>query len=149
MLLSEFWTNQSLIKALYTQCVEPVCNKHNLTRMELDILLFLANNPQFDSAADIIEKKHFTKSHVSTSVRSLEQKGFLCKSYAPSNHKTLHLSLCKTASDAIADGQAAQQTFLNILFEGFSAEEHSKLQQFFSRISSNISTHLNTPTPHH
>lgn len=143
MLLSEFWTSQSLIKSLYTQCVESVCAKHDLTRMELDILLFLANNPQFDTASDIIEKKRLTKSHVSTSIRSLEQRGFLSKSYTPSNHKTVHLSLCGAASEAVTDGQAAQQTFLCILFEGFSAEEHKEMQQFFSRMSSNIYTHLN------
>lgn len=145
MLLSEFWTSQSLVKSLYTQCVESVCTKHDLTRMELDILLFLANNPQFDTASDIIEKKRLTKSHVSTSIRSLEQRGFLSKSYAPSNHKTLHLTLCNTANEAIADGQAAQQTFLGILFQGFSAEEYSQMQQFYSRMSSNIYTHLGKP----
>ena len=39
--------------------------------MEFNILLFLANNPEFDTAARITKKRAFTKSHVSMSVRSL------------------------------------------------------------------------------
>ena len=49
------WEHQNAIKALYSKCVEGVCVKHSITRMELDILLFLANNPCFDTATDIIE----------------------------------------------------------------------------------------------
>lgn len=46
----------SLFKKIYDQSLEPVCKKYQLTRMELDILLFLANNPGYDTAKDIIER---------------------------------------------------------------------------------------------
>lgn len=49
------WENQNAIKTLYAKCVDEICVKHNITRMKLDILLFLANNPHFDSAKEIIE----------------------------------------------------------------------------------------------
>ena len=41
------WEHQNAVKSLYTNCVEEVCTKHGITRMELDILLFLANQPCF------------------------------------------------------------------------------------------------------
>ena len=54
----------------YTGLIDPVCKKYGLTQMEFNILLFLANNPECDTAARIIKKRAFTKSHVSMSVRS-------------------------------------------------------------------------------
>ena len=35
---------QNAVKTLYSEFVSPVCAKYGLTRIELDILLFLANN---------------------------------------------------------------------------------------------------------
>ena len=51
----------------YTGLIDPVCKKYGLTQMEFNILLFLANNPECDTAARIIKKRAFTKSHVSMS----------------------------------------------------------------------------------
>jgi len=46
---------QNAVKTLYSEFVSPVCAKYGLTRIELDILLFLANNTRYDTASDIVE----------------------------------------------------------------------------------------------
>lgn len=138
---TEFGETQSLIKTLYADCLEPVCTKHQLTRMELDILLFLANNPQFDTAASIVEIRCLTKSHVSASVKELESRGLLTKSYASGNRKTIHLSLTPAAGPIIADGKSAQNHFYAIAFQSFSEEDRKALVQLFSRIADNIRAH--------
>lgn len=143
MLPTEYWENQALIRTLYSSCIESVYKKHGLTHMELDILLFLANNPQFDTASDIVERLKLTKSHVSTSIKSLEQKDLLCKYYAPENHKSMHLSLRDSAAPIIADGRAAQEHFFSILFQGVSDKERKLLQQLFSRIAANAKAYTN------
>lgn len=51
-MIIDFLDTITTIKKLYTVSLEPVCKQYNLTRMELDILLFLANNPQYDSAKE-------------------------------------------------------------------------------------------------
>lgn len=139
---TEFWEIQSLLKTLYANCVEPVCERHRLTRMELDILLFLANNPQYDTAASIIEVRHLTKSHVSTSIKDLETRGLLTKSYAPGNRKTAHLAVTPAASRMIADGQSAQEHFQKIIFRNLSEEERGTIRQLFSQIANNIRTQI-------
>ena len=53
----EFWEGVGLMRKLYQQSVEPVCTRFSLTRMELDVLLFLANNPDFDTARDIVVRR--------------------------------------------------------------------------------------------
>lgn len=136
--LQYFQKNQVLSHTLYAQHIEPVCRKHHLTRMELDILLFLANNPGFDTASDIVEIRRLTKSHVSTSVKSLENRGFLTKSYTPSNRKTAHLSLCDPAMPAVTDGQTAQKKFFDAVFRGFLPEDFKTMERLLNLISSNI-----------
>ena len=41
------------------------------------ILMFLHNNPQYNTAADIVKVRKSTKSHVSTSLKDLEGKGMV------------------------------------------------------------------------
>lgn len=143
MIPPNLWESQTAIKTLYSKCVEPICSIYGITRMELDILLFLANNPQFDTASDIVEHRYLTKSHVSTSLGSLEKQGFISKSYEAGNRKTVHLSLCQSASAIIKDGEQAQLRFIHILFQGFSDKDISILKKYFEHIEANIYTYLN------
>jgi len=119
-----------------------VCEAYGLTRMEMDILLFLANNPAFDTARDIVERKQFTKSHVSASVAELEQRGYLRGEFREGNRKTVHLALCPGAVPAVRAGQAAQREVLTAMFMGFTEEERMRMGQTISRIVSNIRTAL-------
>lgn len=138
---AKFWNDQSLIKALYSECMEPVCKKHQLTRMELDILMFLANNPQFTTATDIVETRQLTKSHVSLAVNTLTRKGYLSRSFSEKNRKTIHLTVCENALGIIEDGRNAQQKFGSILFRDFSKEDKETLSRLLSRLEQNIKHH--------
>lgn len=89
------WEHQNAIKALYSKCVAGVCTKHGITRMELDILLFLVNNPCYDTATDMIETRFVSKSQVSVSIKLLEKRGYLRKEYVKDNRKTAHLKVCR------------------------------------------------------
>ena len=80
-MLSEYWEGLPLLKRLYQEKLEPVCSESSLTRMEMNILLFLANNPAYDTATDIVEVRHLTKSHVSASVKTLQARGYLQRVY--------------------------------------------------------------------
>ena len=100
-MIIDFLDTITTIKKLYTVSLEPVCKQYDLTRMELDILLFLANNPQYDSAKDIIERRKLTKSHVSTSIKSLTKNNYLKPVYLPNNKKTVHLKLLNSADEII------------------------------------------------
>ena len=136
--MMEFNKNATLTRKLYDRFLEPVCSKHRLTRMELDILLFLANNPGFDTATDIIEQKHFSKSHVSSSVKQLEAKGYLAGSFHPGNRKTIHLNILPAAGESVLDGQNAQKSFFSCVIQGISPEEIRMIEQISGKINENI-----------
>ena len=46
---------------LYGLLFTPLLERHTLTQLEADIILFLANNPEYDTARDIVEKRHLAK----------------------------------------------------------------------------------------
>ena len=127
---------------LYTMTVAPVCEKYGLTYMEFTVLMFLANNPQFDTAAEIVKYRHLTKSHDSMSVRSLQERGLIQGEYREPNRRTIHLSVLEAAAPIVLDGREAQRAFGDVLFSGFSKQESARFTEFMDRIDKNIAEHM-------
>lgn len=125
-------------KELYDLKMKPAAEHYGLTSMELSILLFLANNPEHDTATEIVEIRHLIKSHVSTSVRSLEENGYLKKEHRNGDHRTTHLVLLPSSEEIINAGRKAQADFMSVLTEGFSENEIHKLEEFVSRMNDNV-----------
>lgn len=124
-------------KALYSICMEPVCRKYGLNRTELDILLFLGNNSQYDTAAEICEIRGLAKSHVSTSIQTLEKAGFLEKYHLPGDRRAIHLRLPSSVNTVVADGRAAQDQFRDILCAGMTLEEQQILEKTIKKALKN------------
>lgn len=133
----------SLWKEGYSQAVNPVCEKYGLTSAEFDVLMFLANNPEFDTATDIVEKRYLAKSHVSTSITSLEKKQYLTRTYHGNNRRTIHLIICEAAKEIILDGRKAQQFFYEITMQSFSTQERENIQKNFQAMMQNIEQYIN------
>jgi len=129
-------------ESLYTATVSPVCEKYGLTYMEFTVLMFLANNPPFDTASDIVRYRHLAKSHVSMSVRSLQEKGLLKGEYHTPNRRTIHLTVLEAADPIVSDGRAAQQRYGSILFAGFTESEYAQFIAYMKRIDNNITERI-------
>ena len=129
-------------ETLYNRMVAPVCEKHGLTYMEFTVLLFLANNPEYDTASQVVACRHLTKSHVSISVRSLGEKGLLTGAREEGNRRAIHLQVTPAAEPMIRDGREAQQKFYNVIHSGFSPEEEKLMQNMIARIDQNIDHYL-------
>ena len=138
MTFTDFWDSVTLTKRLYDGMVQPICLRYSLTRMELDILLFLANNPEFDTAGELVARRKLTKSHVSTSVRALAARGYLTSFYRGGNRKSVHLRLCNAAGDAVRAGQAAQRRFNETLLDGFTPDELHTMETNWARLLGNL-----------
>lgn len=133
MIPSFFIRSQSLSK-LYHQQFKPLLEQYDLTQLEADILLFLANNPSLDTARDIVEKRHLAKSHVSVGVDRLARRGYLERFCQSGNRKTIHLRLLAPAREIVARGRSVQRQYVDILFQGFSGDEISALTGMLDRI---------------
>lgn len=124
-------------KKRYCRFLEPVSKKWALTQNELNVLLFLYNNPQYDRAADIVACRGISKSHVSLSVNSLESQGLLCR-FVSKDRRTAHLELTEQGRAIAQEGQEAQRRFFTELHRGVTQEEFDQWQKIIQKVCENI-----------
>ena len=122
----------------YARMLEPVCKKWDLTRNELDILLFLLNNPGLDRAADIVTRRGIAKSHVSQSVGGLEEKGLLLRIEDSADRRTVRLRLTDRGKLPAQEGQAAQKRFFDLIHQGMTGEELALMRKLMQTVCDNI-----------
>ena len=122
----------------YSKILDPVCKKWDLTRSEMDVLLFLYNNPEYDRAADIVTRRGMTKSLVSMSVATLEERGLLQRQCSPTDRRAMHLRLPEAGQKIAAEGREAQQQFFAQLYTGISEEELALWDSITQRVYENI-----------
>ena len=128
----------AVAKKHYAKLLEPICKEWELTRNELDILLFLHNNPEYDRAADIVSRRGIAKSHVSMSVASLEEKGLLLRRFDENDRRAAHLELQGSGSVIAAQAKEKQVQFFSLLFQGISKEEFDLWKKIHHQIHKNI-----------
>ena len=122
----------------YARLLEPICKKWDLTRNELDVILFLANNPDYDRAADIVTHRGLSKSHVSLSVNNLESRGYLRRISDPADRRTVHLHLTEEAAPITEVGCRVQKQFMDYLHQGVTQEQLELMRLFAERVHENI-----------
>ncbi len=122
----------------YSRLMDPICKKHDLTRKELDVMLFLANNPGRDRAVDIVSGRGLSKSHVSISVTGLEEKGLLLRREDPEDRRTIHLHLTAAATPIVEEGRLRQRRFFAYLHNGVTQEQIDAIVSFAKMVNENI-----------
>lgn len=136
-------TSQMLLMArqferLYGQKIGEVAEAYEMSTIELNILLFLHNNPCYDTARDIVEYRFIAKSHVSKAVELLVKRGFLSVSEDSADRRIQHLGIQPAAKAVIADGCAAQQSLMEALHEGVTVQEQEHVDAVLLKISHNL-----------
>ena len=122
----------------YSRQLEPVCKKWNVSRSEMDVLLFLYNNPGYDRAADIVTHRGMTKSHVSMSVANLCDLELLVRNFSEVDRRTAHLELTDRGREIAAEGKQAQQEFFARLYQGVPEEELELMKNVTRKVCENI-----------
>ena len=122
----------------YARCMEPLCREFGLTRCELDILLFLFNNPEFRRAADIVEHRGIAKSHVSLGVKSLEGRGLLRRGFPQEDRRTVQLILTEEGLSMAAKARDVQRDYFTRIYTGVTQEEFALWQAVTDKVCKNI-----------
>lgn len=114
---------RNILSHLYQKMFHELSKTYEITQMEIDILLFLANNPEYDSAVDLVKRRHLTKSHVSKSIDELVKKGYLQRFFKEDNRKVIHLQLTPACTSIIEEGRKVQLCYANIISQNITKEE--------------------------
>ena len=136
-----FWDKHKTITSYYELLSGEVCDQYGLTQMEYDILMFLHDNPQYNTAAEIVKIRKSAKSHVSTSLKKLENKGLVERIQSKDNKKHIEIILLDKAELIVEAGLNAQKQFAKNVLSGLT-EEKQVCINIFDKICNNAEEHL-------
>ena len=109
--------------------------------MEYDILMFLHNNPQHNTAAEIVKVRKSTKSHVSSSLKNLESRGLIERIQSADNKKPddpkdlcIYVDHCNGTSASVLGQQA--------LSNRLTMEEKRICKEVFHKICENADKYM-------
>lgn len=128
-----------VVKKAYDTLWDDIMEQFSLTRAEIDVLAFLANNPEKNTAHDIAEYRMIAKSHVSKAVDNLLEQGLLVREKDKLDRRCMHLIPTQAAGNVISEIQAKQLEFKKKLTEGFTEDELLFFSKIISRFADNAS----------
>ena len=133
--------SQKLYQAYQLAC-HPLCQAYHLPQTALDILLFLANNPAYHTARDIVEVRKLKANLVSVNIARLAEDGYLTRSPIPGDRRKVDLALTPQAAPIIARGQALQQAFFSDLLQGVSPADRQTFLRVLDTMAYNLDASL-------
>lgn len=117
-----FHNANRFIEAYYT-VLQPICRETGLPPMAVDILMFLANNPDLPTAGDVCRCRGLKSGIVSVHVDRLVNEGLLRRQDVPCDRRKTQLVCTEAAEGIIAEGRERQRCFAQKLLEGLSEAE--------------------------
>ena len=99
------------INLAYNSVCKPLLHKFNLPQTAFDILMFLANNPEYTTARKI------KANLVSVNVDRLVCDGYIIRKETKGDRRKTQLICTPAAEEIIKEGQVLQKDFLEHLFD--------------------------------
>lgn len=133
---------------LYERQFAPLLERTGLTMGEVNVLLFLANNPGYDTARDVAEYRGLVKSQVSQAVDLLAARGLLRRVPDTADRRVVHLAVTEAGTSLAREAQAVQSSCGRRLLARLSPEEEAQFRHLLDTVLEN-GCHLmeEEPTP--
>lgn len=139
---SEWLGRLYILEQYLEECIAPVCKEYNINSTEMTVLLFVHNNPDKNTARDVIEYSRLAKANVSKAVEHLMRRDLLVRIRDTQDRRLMHLCLTETAERIMPDLHAAAEKYLRGVFADFSPEELRAYTQYNVRIGNNAEIRL-------
>lgn len=131
--------NGSQFKKLLEKEYRQLEREYKLKKIDIQILQYLSNAGQRDTAKDIVALGLFTKGHVSQSLAALRAKRLICAIRDQEDARCIHLQLTSDAIEIIRQIEVIYQGIMAIMFQGLSEEEIATFKRVGRQILQNIS----------
>lgn len=115
-----------------------IMNKYDLRKIEIEILSFITNCGENDTARDIATIQYISKAHISNSIDDLTRKNYISVIEDSQDRRRCHLRLTETAKPIIDEIELARKQIFEILFQNVTADEKQVLINIAKKISNNI-----------
>ena len=135
---SEMFVNTARFLDAYHAVMQPLCTEAKLPPAALDIILYLANNPSYNTAKDICRHKGLKPSIVSFHVDRLVTDGYLERREVPGDRRKPALVCTAKAAPLIARGRELQHAFAVELGRGLAPEDLEHFRRCVAVFDRNI-----------
>lgn len=122
----------------YSTLCKPLCQELKIPQTAFDILLFLANNPDYKTASDIVEVRKIKANLVSVNVDRLVQEGYLTREAVAGDRRKTQLICTEKAKPIIARGQQLQTAFGEKLLEHMDVSTRDAFFRAVAQINQNL-----------
>ena len=100
-----------LIKRMYENTLAEAAGRCGLTLPEADVLSFLRENPEFDTARDIALYREVSRAYVSKAVEALAGRGYIEITQDKADRRLQHLNITQKAQETAEILHEAQFAF--------------------------------------
>lgn len=135
---SEMHAHAARFTDAYHVALAPLCAAAQLPAAALDILLFLANNPESSTARDVCRCRGLKPGIVSFHIEHLVRRGLLTRAAVPGDRRKSALVCTPEAQPLIERGRALQAEFGRALTQGLDEEELAHFHRCVVVFSRNI-----------
>lgn len=126
----------------YNTVCKSLCQELKLPQTAFDILMFLANNPEYKTASAIVEIRKLKANLVSVNVDKLVHDGYLMRKAVENDRRKTELICTEHAQPIIARGRQLQKDFISQLMAGMDEQTQQTLIAILSIMDHNLDTIL-------
>ena len=139
---NDLLTNMAQSRKLYTLMLAPVGESYGLAQIEVHILLFLKNNPAFNTAKDMEKYRGLAKSNISNALERLRKRGLLWMEKDADNRRINRIYLHEEGHAIALALQKRQTEFFSILLKDIPEETLQIVHAFFQQTNQNAAVAL-------
>ena len=122
----------------YSAAMQPLSREFAIPQTAAEILLFLANNPDYSTAGDIVNVRKIKANLVSVNVEKLAKDGYIERTNIEGDRRKIRLSLTEKAQPIVERGRQLQQSFFDMLFENTTDEMKKNFTETVGIIDRNL-----------
>ena len=126
------------LKKFYEGQLMPIMTSYNLTKNQIDIILFFTNNPQYNTLSEIVEHRVLAKSQVSASIDDLCSRGLMVKELDGGDKRSYKLIIDSSASEIQRLSKAVQQKAVQEMMNNIKSKDLDTVSKVMAIIECNI-----------
>lgn len=121
-------------KRYYEQQFLPLMEQEKLSMREIYVLLFLFNNPDRDTARDVVELRGIPKSQVSGAVDLLAERALLRRLPDGTDRRVVRLALTEAGEALGREAHEIQAACVRTLLSPLTAAESDQFQRLLEKV---------------
>lgn len=128
----EILTAENKLRQIYGELSSPLCRKYLLSQTGLDIIMFISENPEYNTARDVCRYRGIKSGIASVAIDNLIGMGYLERQTDLCDRRIQRLVLTEKALPIASEGREIQQRFEDSVFSVMSASERESFKKAFS-----------------